>query len=88
MLLRSPPPNESGIRTEHLGESMDIPLEYLTCVASERILGEYQLKELNEARNIRKQIDKLVTEYLAHMDAASFALMLRERRRKILPLLD
>ena len=68
---------------------MNIPAEYLTdpAMCSRNILGEYQLKHLDIAAKLRKQIEKLEAEYHDHMVAAGLALYLRENREAMLDIL-
>ena len=65
-----------------------VPIEYLTdpTLCSKNILGEYQLKHLDKATALDKQIRELMRLYIAEMAAAGFALFLRENRQKLLDL--
>ena len=68
-----------------LPEPEKIPLEYLAdpTLCSLNIIGEYQLRRLNRAANIKREILKLIEAYLEEMTAAGLAVFLREHRQQM-----
>ena len=65
-----------------------IPLEYLTdpTMCSQNILAEYQLKHLDRAQGLDREIRDLMRLYISEMAAAGFALFMREHRDELIRL--
>jgi len=65
---------------------IDIPLRYLFADASDRTLGEYQLKHLSLYSNFKKEARLAIEKAIDEAVAAAFAVYIREHRRELIEL--
>lgn len=61
----------------------EVPLSYFMS-ASDTELESIELKRLNHAANLKKEIDAMTAEYLRVLEVAGVARWLRENREQVL----